>query len=126
MPGGDGKRILIVDDEADLLAMLRLPFEAAGFLVETALNGDLGVEKAHSFAPDVVLLDIVMPGVDGWEVHKRLRADPAFEKTRIVMMTAAPSRTVEGRAKEEGVWRIALKPLDAKQLIASLKIELFG
>jgi DNA-binding response OmpR family regulator len=126
MPAGEGKRILIVDDEPDLLAMLRLPFEAAGFSVETAVNGDLGVEKARSFAPDVVLLDIVMPGVDGWEVHKRLRSDPAFEKIRIVMMTAAPSRTVESRAKQEGVWRIALKPLDAKQLIASIKIVVAG
>ena len=90
MPGADGKKILIVDDEPDLLAMLKLPFEAAGFHVETAVDGEDGMSKARQFSPDLVLLDIVMPGVDGWEIHRRLRADKTFDRTKIIMMTAAP------------------------------------
>lgn len=81
------KKILIVDDETVLLKVYRLKFEHEGFQVETALDGLEAMAKVKSFSPDFILLDIMMPKLDGFEVLHRLKTDPATKAIPVVLLT---------------------------------------
>ncbi len=114
-------RVLIIDDEPDLVATLSMRFAALGaFAVETALDGEAGLGKVKDFRPDVVLLDQVMPAVDGWEVCRRLRADPATLHLPVVMMTAHPAAETEAMAAAAGIHRVLFKPFDIHKLVETL------
>lgn len=80
-------KVLIVDDDNFLLDMYSLKFRESGFLVEVAKSGDEALEKAKEMRPDVVLLDIVMPQLDGFEVLRSLRQDKSAEGAIIVILT---------------------------------------
>lgn len=83
-----GKKVLIVDDDEFLLDMYALKFKEAGFMVEVAENGKKAIEKAKAFAPDVALLDVVMPAIDGFEVLTALRKEKGGSPNmKIVMLT---------------------------------------
>lgn len=117
------KRILIIDDEEDLVEMLALRLEATGgfSVVSKAFDGLTGLQRAKELVPDIVLLDNVMPGLDGWEVCRRLRADPSTGAINVVVMTAgSPSKAVE-RGREAQADRVVLKPYDHADLIEILK-----
>jgi len=77
------KKVLLIDDEGELLEVLTLRLEACDFIVATAQDGPTGLKQAKSFQPDIILLDIMMPKMDGWEVCRRLRADDDFKNTKI-------------------------------------------
>lgn len=115
------RRLLIVDDEADLVEMLTLRLVASGrFEVDQAPDGEAGLAKIRGGMPDVVLLDSVMPKLDGWEVCRRLRADPGTRQAKIVMMTAGtPSRAKE-EACQAGADRLILKPYEFEELVAMI------
>ena len=81
-------KILIVDDEPDILDVLKYNLEKEGFEVQKAKNGKRSIEKAYSFNPDLILLDIMMPQMDGIEVCRKLREDSKFAQTYIVFLTA--------------------------------------
>ncbi len=111
------KRLLIVDDERDLTDTLALSLRAAGgFAISTAYDGEEGLQKAASVKPDVILLDISMPIVDGWEMCRRLRDDDATSAIPLVVMTAGSAKDVNAKAAQEGVFKVLLKPLDADKL----------
>ncbi len=113
-------KVLIIDDEKDLLELLSFRFQTQGrFSVETASDGVEGLAKVKSFKPDVVLLDLLMPEMDGWEVCRRLREDPATKALPIVIMTAARSPEVEARA-HAAFHRIVFKPFNEKALLKML------
>lgn len=115
------RKVLIIDDEEDLVAMLSLRLRSTGrFEVDTAPDGAAGLARADSFGPDVVLLDTVMPGLDGWEVCRRLRADPRTKATRIVVMTAGNPSAAQARAKQAGADEVVFKPYDHERLIELL------
>ncbi|MCM2305147.1 MAG: response regulator, partial [Elusimicrobia bacterium] len=83
------RRVLIVDDESDLTEALAIRLSSGwGFTVAVAHDGDEGLRKASAFRPDMILLDIAMPNVDGWEMCRRLRDDPETRAIPIVVMTA--------------------------------------
>ena len=82
------KTLLLVEDDPDLLEVLRLTFEHEGFKLVLARNGEEALDKAQRFAPDLIVLDVMMPGLDGIEVCRRLRAQPSFRKLPILMLTA--------------------------------------
>ena len=82
-------RILVVDDEADLTGMLKAGLESEGYYTVREENDPLrAVAAAREFAPDLVVLDVMMPGMDGTDVAARLRADPQLRDTPVVFMTA--------------------------------------
>ncbi len=115
-------KLLIVDDEEDLVEMLALRLRAArGFEVETANDGPSGLEKARAQRPDVILLDNVMPGMDGWEVCRRLRQDERTRGARIIMLTAGNVGRTEPKVLDAGADEIVLKPYDQDQLIGLLR-----
>lgn len=105
------KKILIVDDEQDLAATLAASFGAFnGTTVATAFDPELGLAKANSWHPDVILMDITMPKMDGWEATKRLKADPETKSIPVVIMTAVLSKKLLEQARKAGAQRVITKP----------------
>ena len=114
-------RLLIIDDDADIVEILCLRFRRDGaFQVEAARDGEAGLEKARTFRPDVVLLDVVMPRTDGWEVCRRLRQDPATAKTSVVAMTAQDGAADRARARGARVHSVLTKPFDLGSLLKTV------
>lgn len=115
-------KVLIIDDEEDLVEMLAMRLQASGlFDVETAYDGPAGLDKARHAPPDVVLLDNVMPLMEGWEVCRRLRADPKTKSAKIIIMTAGSPTKSQKRARDERVEHVLLKPYDHEQLLELIK-----
>lgn len=81
-------KIMVVDDEPDVVDLVKLVLESDGFNVITAYSGKEALEKIGSEMPDLVLLDIMMPQMDGWEVYSRIRANPATKDIPVAMLTA--------------------------------------
>jgi len=122
MPSGINSRVLIVDDESDLTEALAIRLSSGwGFTVAVAHDGEEGLRKASVFKPDVILLDIAMPVVDGWEVCRRLRDDPNTRDVPVVVMTAWATDDLQRIAADEGVAKVLLKPADDDQLLMVLR-----
>jgi DNA-binding response OmpR family regulator len=82
------KSVFIVDDDPNIRELLAVNLSAAGYTVATAADGLEGAEKLHALRPHCVVLDVMMPGLDGWELCKIIRDDPSLSATRILMLTA--------------------------------------
>ena len=116
------RRVLIVDDESDLTEALAIRLSSGwGFTVAVAHEGEEGLRKSFSFKPDVILLDIAMPRVDGWQMCRRLRDDPDTRQIPIVLMTAWLTADLNARAAQEGVAKVLLKPADDLELLDALR-----
>src|SRR5580765_1792810 len=81
------KKILVVEDQTDLLELLRLQFKEEGFAIATATNGMEAVRKARSLVPDLILLDVMLPELDGFAVCELLRRDPATSAIPVIMVS---------------------------------------
>lgn len=115
------KKLLIVDDEEDLLFMLSLAARReGGFEVETARDAREGLAKALSFRPDVAVIDAVMPGVDGFELCRRLRAEPRTRDLPIVILSASEPVRGKALASDAGADGYVLKPYDQEALLSLL------
>ena len=115
------KRLLIVDDEEDLLFMLALSAESTGeFVVEKARDGKEGLAKALRFHPDAAVLDGIMPVMDGFELCRRLRANPRTKRLPIVILSAGEPARCEALAKTAGADRFVRKPYDQGELMRLL------
>ena len=102
--------VLIVDDSSDARALYREYLEFCGFRVETAVDGEEGLAKAHSEWPAVILMDLAMPGMDGWEAIRRLREDPMLNETPIVALSAFAFGDEPDRARAAGADLCLTKP----------------
>jgi CheY-like chemotaxis protein len=111
-----GRRILVVDDNQDSANSLGLLAQIMGHEVRTAYDGPSALSLAAAFVPDVVLLDVGMPGMDGYEVARRLRQLPALASTVLVAQTGWGQEGDLRRAKEAGFDHHLVKPLDMKDL----------
>lgn len=109
-------RVLIVDDNPDAVESLRQLMEATGRKVCTARDGLSALTEAEDFWPDVVLLDIAMPGLDGYEVARRLRAHPAMPGVRIIAVTGHGQPLDHVLSKEAGFDEHLVKPIDLDRL----------
>jgi two-component system alkaline phosphatase synthesis response regulator PhoP len=114
------KKVLIADDEQDILDILQFNLEAEGFTVETANNGVLAIEKAKSFLPDLIILDVMMPGKTGIEVCSALRLLPNFKSTLIIFLTAMSDDTAEVKGLEIGADDYLKKPIRPKVLMSKV------
>ena len=114
-------KILIVDDEKDIIEFLQYNFEKEGFRVFTANNGVEGKKQAIKNKPDLILLDIMMPGVDGVELCKELREIPEFEDTIIVFLTARGEDYSQIAGFEVGADDYITKPVRPRVLMARMK-----
>lgn len=104
-------RVLIVDDEDDILEFLKYNLEKEGYQVKTAKNGVKGIAKAKKFSPHLVILDIMMPEMDGIEVCEQLRADQQFDETIIAFLTARSESFTQISALEMGGDDFVNKPI---------------
>ena len=105
-----GKKILIVDDEPVGVALLKVRVESRGFKVETAMEGVGALEKAKAWGPDLILLDIVMPGMDGFEVCRHLKATKETASIPVVLFTASQETRLQELAQKVGATKVIQKP----------------
>ncbi len=113
--------VLVVDDEPRNLEVLTHILSAPGFHVVTAEDGEEALVKAHAEAPDVILLDVVMPQMDGFEVCRRLKADPATLYTPVALITALRGVRERTRGAEAGADEFISKPFDSVELLTRVK-----
>ena len=111
-------RILIVEDEPDLLAGLARALREEGYAVDTAPDGDEGLYKAESWDYDAIVLDIMLPKLDGWGVLQKLRRS---KKTPVLMLTARDASRDRVRGLDTGADDYVVKPFDLPELIARLR-----
>ena len=114
------KKILIADDEPDILEILKFNLEEEGFKVETAKDGSTAIEKAKLFLPDLIILDIMMPEKNGIEVCNLLRKSTQFNNTIIIFLTAINDDTTEVKGLETGADDYLTKPIRPKVLISKV------
>lgn len=110
------RKILIADDEPDILEILSFNLQEEGYSVVTARNGIEAVELAKVHEPDLIILDVMMPGKTGFEVCKILRALPHFENTLIIYLTALNDDSTEIKGLESGADDYITKPISPKVL----------
>lgn len=122
----DKKRILVVDDEPDFASIVQGNLEKEGFEVDVAYNGVEGIEKVKANAPDAIVLDVMMPEKDGYEVCKELKAEEQFADIPIILLTAVASHVTSTRySHADGMSTEAddyiAKPASAEDITASVK-----
>ena len=115
------KKILVVEDNTKLLELLRLNLKAAGFAVATATNGIEALKKAHSLSPDLVLLDLVLPELDGFAVCETLRKGPATASIPIVVLTGLNNDSARCASLQAGTCDFVTKPVNPRHLVARIK-----
>lgn len=114
-------KILIVDDDLDTLRLVGLMLQRQGYQISAATNGQQGLEKAFEEDPDLILLDVMMPDIDGYEVTRRLRQNPATAETPILMFTAKSQLDDKVIGFEAGVNDYLTKPTHPSELQARVK-----
>jgi DNA-binding response OmpR family regulator len=112
-------KILLVDDEKAITANLRPFLERSGFLIEIAADGEEALEQIHGFDPDLIVLDVLMPRLDGREVLRRLRR--AGNWTPVILLTQVGESTERAMALEEGADDYLNKPFDPHELVARIR-----
>jgi two-component system OmpR family response regulator len=111
-------RLLVVEDEADLLASLAMALREEGYAVDTAADGEDGLYKAQSCDYDAVVLDVMLPRLDGWQILRRLRED---KRTPVLMLTARDAAPDRVRGLDGGADDYVVKPFDLDELLARLR-----
>ena len=110
-------RVLVIDDDETVHDMLFRLLSKEGFLVEIADNGESGMDKALELKPDVIVLDVLMPGMDGWDVLTRLKNNPETASIPVVMLTMVDDRS---KGYTLGVTDYIYKPVDREKLVAAI------
>jgi len=114
------QRVLIVDDEPSIVLSLQFLLSREGYEVAVARDGESALAQAALEPPDLVVLDLMLPGMDGYEVCRRLRESPATASTRIVVVTARGREAERVRGLEEGADAYVTKPFSTRELIATV------
>jgi len=122
----DKKKILLVDDETQLVDMLKLRLEANNYEVVVAYDGNQALEKAHSEQPDLILLDLLLPKLDGYTVCGLLKKDSKYAHIPIVMLTARTQEADKKMGKEVGADEYITKPFDTQFLLKRIRDFLGG
>jgi DNA-binding response OmpR family regulator len=120
--------VLIVDDEPDILLLVRINLELAGYEARTAADGEQALASVHEQRPDAIVLDVMMPKLDGWSVLERLKHDPdeLVRTIPVVMLTALTSDQDEVRGGIEGAIRYLAKPVAPDALVGAVDDVLAG
>ena len=116
--------ILIVDDDPDSLDIVRTFLESKGYLVTTAVDGKAALSKLEDVRPALVLLDVMMPGMDGWEVARVIKNHPDFGDTRVVMLTARSGFADKQEGLRSGADDYIVKPIRLDELATRVEKNL--
>jgi DNA-binding response OmpR family regulator len=109
-------RIMVVDDDPNSLDIVRTYLEARGYSVATAINGEEALAKLEEVRPALILLDVMMPGMDGWEVARIVKNHPDFGDVRIVMLTARSDFADKHEGLRAGADDYIVKPIQLEEL----------
>jgi twitching motility two-component system response regulator PilG len=120
------KKILIVDDEESLLKLASLLLSSRGYKVEGVLDGKTALDSMAIDKPDLVLLDIMMPGLNGFEVCQRIKNDQATQHIPVIMLTAKKSSEDMSRAEQLGADQYITKPFRSAYLLETIQQALAG
>jgi two-component system, OmpR family, alkaline phosphatase synthesis response regulator PhoP len=119
------KRVLIADDEPNIVTSLEFLMEQAGMEVRVARNGQEAIDLAASFRPDLVVLDVMMPVLNGYEVCQRLKSDPDLRHVRVLMLSAKGRDVEVAKGRELGADGYITKPFSTRELVSKVR-ELLG
>ncbi len=117
-------RVLLVDDDPAMLRLLEVNFRMEGFTVETASRGEEALAKVTSSPPDAVVLDVMMPGLDGYQVAGRIREDPSLASLPIVFLTARVQEEDREQGLSLGQVDYLTKPFDPAELVLTVRRRL--
>ena len=115
------KKILVVDDELDMLMVIKLRLEASGYEVITATDGLEGLNTARRVRPDLIVLDIMLPKMNGYKVARFLKFDEEYKDIPIVMLTALSGSEDRSTGIETGADAYLTKPFETQQLLDAVK-----
>ena len=115
------KKILIVDDEPGILIALQFLMEQQGYDVMTAESGEFALDMIYQYKPELVMLDIMLPGIDGWEICEIVRLNPDYRNIKIVFLTAKRSEVDIAKGLALGGDAYITKPFSNDELIARVK-----
>jgi two-component system cell cycle response regulator DivK len=118
------KRILVVEDQEDLRGVLRDLLTGSGFEVTEAADGQAGVAKAKSERPDLILMDIQLPGIDGYEAARQIKADRDLKATPIIAVSSFAMKGDEQKARESGCDEYVTKPYSPMHLLRLIRARL--
>jgi DNA-binding response OmpR family regulator len=108
--------VLVVDDDPNALDIVKTYLEAKGYTVATAKDGNEALAQLEKFNPALVLLDVMMPGMDGWEVARVIKNHPMFGRTRVVMLTARSDFADKHEGLRAGADDYIVKPIQLREL----------
>jgi DNA-binding response OmpR family regulator len=120
------KKVLIVDDEANIVISLEFLMQQAGYQVEIARTGDEALHKVEQFAPDLVLLDVMLPGPNGFDILQQVRQNPALQSMAIIMLTAKGRDVEVTKGLALGADAYITKPFSTRDLLAEVRRCLHG
>lgn len=115
------KKILLIDDEFDLVETVRFPLEMEGYKVLVSYNGEDGLNRARSENPDLIILDLMLPKLDGYKVCRLLKFDERYKHIPIIMLTAKTQEKDKILGKETGANEYLTKPFEIDELINKIK-----
>lgn len=118
------KTILAVDDEPNILMSIEFILQMEGYLVHTARDGDEALEAAQRVRPDLILLDVNMPGKDGYEVCRLLRENGELAATKVIMLTAKGQVLERKKGIEMGADQYVTKPFATEELLGAVRAQL--
>src|SRR4051812_8902971 len=113
--------ILVVDDHDDSRAIVRIVLESVGFQVAEAATGIEGLRAAITLRPMLVLLDMILPGLDGWEIARRLRREDATRSSVIIALTALAGQDDQDRAEAAGCDEVLIKPVSPSKIVGTIR-----
>ncbi|MDD5432124.1 MAG: response regulator [Candidatus Omnitrophica bacterium] len=117
----DKKRILVVDDESQLVELIQMRLEANGFEVITAYNGQEALDKARQEKPDLIILDLMLPKIDGYKVCRMLKFDEKYKNIPVILFTARAQEDDIILGQKVGGDAYITKPFDPDALLAKIK-----
>lgn len=117
----DKKRILVVDDEPDLVETLSFRLEASGYEVIKADDGQKGLDKARSEKPDLIILDLMLPKLDGYKVCRMLKFDEVYKNIPIILFTARAQEQDKKMGQDVGADGYITKPFEPQVLLAKIQ-----
>lgn len=115
------RRILVVDDEPDILRIVTFRLKKLGYEIITAVNGQEALDLIKEKRPDLILLDLRLPVIDGYEVCKRLKTDEEFKQIPIILLTASSAGKISERTSEFKADDYIIKPFESEELLEKVK-----
>ena len=115
------KKILIVDDEQDIVESLKFVLEVSGFMCYTAYNGEDGLRLAKEIMPDLIILDVMMPKINGYKISRLLKYDNKYKDIPIIMVTPRSQMEDKMIGEETGVNEYITKPFELEQIVKKVE-----